>query len=149
MNFDNLNKWLTLLANIGVIAGIVFLSVELQQNNKLLESQARLNELEASTARIQVSLNNPELAHLNFKATSGENLTPEEENLYFDYALYTMRHWMWEYEEYIDGSLPLVSVGTWRRQASYSPVWRRAWESTMGREDSEFTQFVNENVFND
>jgi len=149
MNLDNLNKWLTLLANIGVIAGIIFLSVELQQNNKLLKSQARLNELEASTARIQVSLNNPELAHLNFKATSGENLTPEEENLHFDYALYTMRHWMWEYEEYIDGSLPRVSVGTWRRQASYSPVWRRAWESTMGREDSEFTQFVNENVFND
>ena len=32
---------ITIVANIGVIAGIVFLVVELRQNNQLMETEAR------------------------------------------------------------------------------------------------------------
>ena len=39
-NID-LGQTIGILANLGVIAGIVFLAVELQQNNKLLGAQAR------------------------------------------------------------------------------------------------------------
>lgn len=39
MNMDKLNKWLMLAANLGVIARIILLAVELQQNNSLLETQ--------------------------------------------------------------------------------------------------------------
>jgi len=38
---SKLNEWLTLLTNIAVVAGIVFLAVEIQQNNDLLQSQVR------------------------------------------------------------------------------------------------------------
>lgn len=41
MNTSKLNEWLTLLTNVAVVAGIVFLAVEIQQNNELLQSQAR------------------------------------------------------------------------------------------------------------
>jgi len=41
MNTENLNRWLTLCANIGVVIGIIFLALELQQNNELLQSQAQ------------------------------------------------------------------------------------------------------------
>ena len=58
-----------------------------------------------------------------------------------------MLHWEWEYEEYQAGALAEVSVGAWRLQASFSPVWRIAWERTLGSGDSEFVRFVNENVF--
>ncbi len=37
MNLDKTNRWLTLLANIGVMAGIVFLAVEVNQNSAELE----------------------------------------------------------------------------------------------------------------
>jgi hypothetical protein len=37
VDFDKLNKWLTLLANLGVVAGLVFLAVEIRQNQVLLE----------------------------------------------------------------------------------------------------------------
>ena len=36
---SKLNEWLTLLTNIAVVAGIVFLAVEIQQNTELLQSQ--------------------------------------------------------------------------------------------------------------
>ena len=41
MNTENLNRWLTLCANTGVVIGIIFLAFELQQNNELLQSQAQ------------------------------------------------------------------------------------------------------------
>ena len=37
MDLDRLNRWLTLLANFGVVAGIIFLAVEIRQNQVLLE----------------------------------------------------------------------------------------------------------------
>ena len=39
----DLGQSITMLANIGVIAGIVFLAVELQQNNELLRVEVELS----------------------------------------------------------------------------------------------------------
>ena len=39
MDTDKLNKSLTLIANLAVVASIVFLAFELRQNNELLESE--------------------------------------------------------------------------------------------------------------
>jgi len=39
----DLGQTISVLANVGVIAGIVFLGYELRQNNSLLASQARSN----------------------------------------------------------------------------------------------------------
>lgn len=36
MNSSRINDWLTLIANVAVVGGIVFLAIELRQNNKLL-----------------------------------------------------------------------------------------------------------------
>lgn len=40
MDSDKLNKWLTLLANIGVVAGLAILIVEINQTNHLAEAEA-------------------------------------------------------------------------------------------------------------
>ncbi len=42
MSMDKVNKWLTLLANLGVLAGIIFLAVELQQNTNASRTDAYL-----------------------------------------------------------------------------------------------------------
>ena len=41
MNLDSLNKWLMLAANIGVITGIIFLAIEVDQNNLSTKGQTR------------------------------------------------------------------------------------------------------------
>jgi len=41
MQLDDLNKWLTLAANVGVLAGIIFLAIELQQNTNMMQAQTR------------------------------------------------------------------------------------------------------------
>ena len=37
---DRVNKWLTLTANIGIVAGLIFLAIELNQNNVLMKANA-------------------------------------------------------------------------------------------------------------
>jgi len=39
MNMDKLNRWMTLGANIGVLAGILLLAFELNQNSELMRAQ--------------------------------------------------------------------------------------------------------------
>ena len=41
MNLHKINEWLSLVANLGVIAGILFLAVEIQQNTEMMQSQTR------------------------------------------------------------------------------------------------------------
>ena len=51
MEIEKLNGWLALLANLGVILGLVFLGLEISQSNKATEAatyQARISEIEAS-----------------------------------------------------------------------------------------------------
>ena len=58
MNLDNLNKWIALLANIGVVAGIVFLALEINQSNRATQSatyQARMNEMDQSLREFALS----------------------------------------------------------------------------------------------
>ena len=41
MNFEKLNQWLVLAANVGVLLGIFFLAFELQQNTQMMRTQTR------------------------------------------------------------------------------------------------------------
>lgn len=41
MNSTKLKDWLTLVANVAVVSGIVFLAIEIRQNNELRRSQSR------------------------------------------------------------------------------------------------------------
>lgn len=53
MGFDRFSKWVTMLANIGVVAGIIFLAVEVHQNNTALEQNTAV-----STAQAVFQINN-------------------------------------------------------------------------------------------
>ena len=52
MNIDSTNKWLTLAANFGVVAGIIFLGIEVRQNQVILQDTYRLNRVEARMADV-------------------------------------------------------------------------------------------------
>lgn len=61
MNLDKLNQWLSLLANLGVLVGLVFLIAELNQANRIAvytaESTRSSQFLGMNTSRIE----NPEI----------------------------------------------------------------------------------------
>ena len=51
MKFDKANHWLALVANLAVVAGILFLAVELQQNTKQLQLQSYQSWVAANLLR--------------------------------------------------------------------------------------------------
>ena len=51
MNFDKLNQWLSLAANLGVLAGIIFVGLELSQTQISMEAQS-------STTRAEMTIEN-------------------------------------------------------------------------------------------
>ena len=68
MNVDQINKWLTLVANFGVIAGIVFLSYEIRQSNLVAIASNDIALRESFASQNESIYGDPRMAELLFKA---------------------------------------------------------------------------------
>ena len=149
----DLGQGITILANLGVIAGIVFLGVELAQNNDLLAAQARYN-LRVQRAETNRNGLNPFLLEASLKYREGANLTPAERAITQLQALTMLELWEWQHAEYEAGMLESdeLPVGAWRlwfhgRGELAFPI-RETWERRRDILSSEFVQFMEENVVN-
>ncbi len=140
------------LANIGVIAGIIFLAVELQQNNQLLAAQTRTTRMEVRKESTNRYLENPELVRLLFKRRHDEPLT-EEENFLLEGIMFTLLV-TFEYtftesqEGLIEGEV--IPVAGWRSifHGQY-PDMPGYWESAKRNFRQDFVDWMEENVVNE
>lgn len=67
MGANSVNKatqWLTLLANLGVIAGLVFLAYEIRQNTNIAKASAYRENVQDIAAWRELIITSPELARL-------------------------------------------------------------------------------------
>jgi len=148
MKLDNINHLLALFANAGVITGIVFLAIEINQNNELLTAQARRDQLGARVANMEVVLNNPEIVRLELKGASGQPLSTEEQFIFQYFAIYTFIHWDWQYKEYQAGLIDELPTSGWAAVTNHNPEWYEVWKATYGRDNnSAFARHMEENVF--
>ena len=87
MKLDEANRWLTLLTNFAVIAGIVFLAIEIQQNTQQLKAQS-YQSWNAANTEINLAIANAELSGIVAKGhVDSSNLSEET---YIAYAMYHM-----------------------------------------------------------
>ena len=79
MKTDKLNEWVSLTANIGVLVGIVFLSIEISQSNRIAlgnsEADLRINAMEFVRG---ISQNDDTALILSKLNTPGPELSPTE-----------------------------------------------------------------------
>jgi len=140
---------LSILANVGVIGGIVFLGIELQQNNELLASQARSNLVSGrATYQEYVATNVGGIADIITKVNRGEAVSDTERfrlTVHWDLVL---NNWIAMYEEVEAGPLDEgdIPVGTWARTFRGNPDLRQQWEIRKGDYPESFVQFVDEEV---
>lgn len=90
---DQLNKWLTLAANVGVIGGLLLVFVEVRQNAELTRTQMeqRKNDF---LAEIEFSLAQPEIAAVWVKAVkTPEALTDAEIKTVDSHLISMMLQW--------------------------------------------------------
>ncbi len=104
MQFDKLNQLLTLLANLGVIAGILFLTIEVRQNTAMMQAQTR-DSISDKLIDWQLSLGNDFYTSQAFvTGNSGDEFeNSTQEMSYLMLASANFRIWENEYYQFSKG----------------------------------------------
>ena len=92
MDLDRLNRWLSLTANLGVIAGLIFLAVEIQQNTSMMRFQTRSTITGYIHALLEME-RHPKIVSAYKKIATGETLSFEEHYILRNMANATFRSW--------------------------------------------------------
>lgn len=153
MKMQQWNDWLTLGANIGVLAGIFFLAYELRQNNDLLEAQARETKLERRTGFNLTIASTPDLARIAAKLNQNESLTPTELVQQEAYNRAVMASFEWQFNEYQRGRLSFddLEIRSWRvgfHEAGSFRGMPDTWAKWKRQATPEFVEFMEEHVVN-
>lgn len=138
----DLENSFSILANIGVLAGIVFLGFELQQNNELLAAQQRFNRLSLATGTTTLIAENPTLAQAMAKNGDPNSLTTVEQSQLEALAWRAILNQQWTFSELPRDEMP---VEQWRYTARYAH-WRNIWGQRKSQLDPEFVRFMEDNV---
>jgi len=146
-----LGQMITILANIGVIAGIVFLGFELQQNNELQRSQIRSNFQGARLGINFLITDSQWLPGIFAKVETGDPLSAEEAiRLQAQHQnLLTLAQWM--YEDYTALGLepPAERIRATFRGQTLTPGISQTWEAYKKTVPPEFVEWMEENVVNE
>ena len=147
----DLGEIIAILANIGVIAGIVFLAVEIRQNNRLLAAEAR-SSLRQYRVDIADTIMSPYVLEAAHKHARGETVSPAEHSALMMTGLKVIELWEWQYGEYVNGMLEkdLLPIGAWRLwfngQAQVPVPIAEIWEMRKEVMSAEFVRFFEDNV---
>ena len=145
MNKTRINDWLALVANVAVVGGIVFLAIEIRQNNELLRSESRQALVANDVASLSANFQN---ADVFAKLVSDGELSAEDQlRLSFMFAI-DLRNREFEYFQYVNG---LLDEQTWLAYRhviliNHSAGPGRTWWDEIGRGivDPEFAGLVDE-----
>ena len=118
MNLDSLNKWLMLVANVGVIAGIFFLGIEINQNRELMQAQIRHELSQGAIDTILREAVDLETAAIYLKGVNDEPLSPEESFRYFRFNAAWFRYIEDVFYQYRNG---LYDASEYEKQIN---VWK-------------------------
>ena len=144
---DTLNRWLTLFANLGVLAGTLLLAYEINENRNLQAAQTRLAITDINRDMVLRFSENPTAVNALLKIESGESLSSEEDLVLRFQAVAAFRHWENVYFQYQNGlfhenEFKAIS-STWRKNL-LSPRLEGRWESKAATFSTEFEQFIDQ-----
>ena len=152
----NIGQAIGILANLGVLGGVVFLGVELRQNTRAVQLTAAESYLSGGSALDLRIVQDPELASLLMRDQSSEPLTPVELRQLERWNYASLRQW--ETAQYLhaigalDESLWLAyrhEIGRIMRRAkrlteyweanrqSFTPAFNAEVETLLAEEDRE------------
>ena len=145
MDTDRLNRWLTLVANLAVVAGIIFLALELRQNNDLLEAQARAT-LSANRLNHIDRILQPENSAIIVKAGNGQALTDDELFRYerLKHAIFVS--WESDFHEYQEGLADDLPIEGMRRSFVTYKGLLDTWNRRKAIYSDNFVQFIENEV---
>ena len=130
------------VANLGVIAGIVFLAIEIGQNSEVMESQTRLNLVAVENEILTVLSEDEEIVELVVRMQSGDELSAPDKFRLIAFLQKGYRVLEWIYVD-LPSERPRIAS---RRVLLQFPVGREAWDQEKSAYDPAFVAFMEEGL---
>ena len=144
----DLGQTISILANLGVIAGIVFLGYEIRQNSFYLQEEARnslfQNRLDATLRRGT----DPDVARLMYWRATDEPLSELDRSRRDDLMMANFLRWQHDFRSVQRGTLEIADLsipgirGLWQS----TPRIEESWERRKVAFSPEFIKWLEENV---
>jgi len=141
---------IAILANLGVIAGIVFLGYELRQNTLMIRAQITQSRAELAVTEQVATYNSDYLPGIQIKVQKGEQLTDEEFLRFRTFVRGFLRNQDNAYWQFRSGLLESntpdsIRIGISEVIGSTS-MGRAVWEDQRALYTSEFVEFVDQTL---
>jgi len=144
----DLGQTFHILANVGVIGGILLLAYELRQNNLYLQEQTRYNAFQNRLSANQLSAENSEIARFWHWQEGDEPLSDLERRRLEDFVHTYLLRWQYDYQSLQLGTVaaddfPALAIRlTWDRR----PVFSEVWEVRKRGYSPDFVKWVEEDI---
>ncbi len=150
MNADNVNKWLTLSANIGVVIGLVLLIVEIGQNTEMMRAQINQSRTDTAISEQQAVFNSDYMPALLAKLDTREPFSDEEFNRYWTYFRAGNRNQdnnLWQYNRgFLGENTPRSIRGFARSVIGGSQIGLTTWDRQKDSYTDEYVAFIEEAI---
>ena len=145
----DLGQTIQVLANVGVLVGLIVLIVEVDQNNDLLATQTRAVLMDSrSQDQDAIVENRGGLADLLVKSSSGEPLTDVERRRMTARRFSILSDMRDSYALALDGAVPLsdLDLAGWAAAFRNDSGMVEAWAQMRGGQDPDFVTLIEEEV---
>ena len=153
MKNSNVVQIISLLANVGVVLGLVFLGVEVYQSNQMNRTNAWNNLIQTGIDFNDGIAQNSDLAEILAKSNNDESLTDAEAIRLRAFTAASMQRVWLDYQQINTGIISPEELQTriprFQTLLVRFPVVRRLWEQTRDGYSADFQRFVDACVLSD
>ena len=113
MDLDKYNKWLTLIANIAILGGLIFLALEIQQNTNAIRSAAIQEATNVAREHPLMFVQNPEVNRLAMADYDSLNEEDQRRRFWLDVSFWHAMQGLYRQNEL--GTFPGQEWEVWVR----------------------------------
>ena len=153
MKNASLVQIVSILANVGVVLGLVFLGAEVYQSNQMNRTTAWNNLIRTGIDFNDGIAQNSELAEILAKSNNGDSLTDAEAIRLRAFTAASMQRVWLDYQQINTGIISTEELKTriprFQTLLERFPAVRTVWEQTRDAYSPEFQRFVDSCVISD
>jgi hypothetical protein len=134
---------------VAVVLSVVYLAIQISDNNRLLRSQAHYNALELAQRPLEMMVENETLAGIVGRCDRDpERVAPSDWERCLNYYFIQYNSWEYVYYQHVDGSIPeelwLGADSFFRDQLRLKRGYQRFWKERVVAFADPFRSYVNE-----
>jgi hypothetical protein len=139
------------LGGVAVVLSVIYLAVQISDNNRLLRSQAHYNALEVAQGTFEALIESDTLAGvLNQCRSNPREVEADVWSRCSTYYFMQANAWEYLFYQHKDESIPpelwVGGDGYFSNEASTNPGWVRFWEDTAIGFGEPFRSYIGERV---